>query len=138
MIEPSSAEPEDLISNSLYLLQLVQMDLNIPRHGTIPARVSAILKNVTALANYFPLGGAAPEIDPALFEAEYLSLGWSKEVPADVGLYGITSKDLNYYPSYIAVTQDGQNLFVHDFALPKKRRVDLYWAEQSPLAKKLA
>ena len=136
MINPSEAEPEDLISNAKYLLELVQMDLNIPRKETIPARVAAALANVVALEKIYPMGRHGYEA--ALMEKEFIALGWSKVVPNEVGLYAVTSAELDYFPNYVAVVEDGGKLFIHDSLLPKRRRVDLYWSEQELLVKKLA
>jgi hypothetical protein len=49
----TNQEPEELVGQALYLLQLIQQDLNFGRHTTCLARVSKAKELITSLESQF-------------------------------------------------------------------------------------
>ena len=113
MSEPIK-EPEDLVSNAKYLLELIQMDLNFGRKETIPARAKQALFNVFDLTKIYPLYKAEESLDSESAQKLFLSKNYSTERPNSVGLYSVVCGESNWEPSKVAITiNDYKILIVH-------------------------
>jgi len=107
-------EPEELLANAKYLLELIQQDLNLDRKETIPARVNAALNYIESLDNIYN-GNAEPiKITSDEGHAFYKDRGYSPVCPDKVGLYSVVCGESNWETSYVAVTKnDYQMLIAH-------------------------
>ena len=126
-----SQEPEDLVSQSKYLLELIQMDLNFGRTETILARAIGARKLIDELTKLY--SPAKEDVTVEDMETYLFSEKWVSNPPDDVGLYMIVSEGANWVYDHVAITERMGELFVHCEELPKPRRLRLYSKEMGKI-----
>jgi hypothetical protein len=136
--ESVQREPEELVSSSKYLLELIQMDLNFGRNDTIAARAKAAFELIYELANLYQ-EKSKKEINAEDAIDYYQQNGFSFEKPRSVGLYSFVCKDFDWEQTLVAITKnDYQILNVHCAKIGEKS-VDQYSNDvKFPMWKKLA